>query len=78
MTRLNSLLQIYLFLVEMLYIYDMIEEIKIYYDELASTYDHNRFGNSYGTYIDSQERAYLKKSLPLLYSSNILDLCCGT
>ncbi|RKS21977.1 methyltransferase family protein [Flavobacterium endophyticum] len=62
----------------MLYIYDMIEEIKIYYDELASTYDQNRFGNSYGNYIDSQERAYLKKNLPLLDSSNILDLGCGT
>ncbi|PZQ78727.1 MAG: hypothetical protein DI548_15745, partial [Flavobacterium johnsoniae] len=56
----------------------MIEEIKIYYDELASTYDQNRFGNSYGTYIDIQERAYLKKCLPHLSSANILDLGCGT
>lgn len=56
----------------------MIEEIKTYYDELASTYDQNRFGNSYGTYIDLQERAYLKKNLPPLSSNNILDLGCGT
>lgn len=56
----------------------MIEEIKIYYDELASTYDQNRFGNSYGTYIDIQERAYLKKCLTHLSSANILDLGCGT
>lgn len=56
----------------------MIEEIKIYYDELASTYDKNRFGNSYGKYIDSQERIYLKKNLPHFSSSNILDLGCGT
>lgn len=62
----------------MLYIYDMIEEIKIYYDELAPTYDQNRFGNSYGTYIDSQERAYLKKRLPVFGSAKILDLGCGT
>ncbi|WP_199758375.1 class I SAM-dependent methyltransferase [Flavobacterium microcysteis] len=56
----------------------MIEEIKTYYDELASTYDQNRFGNSYGTYIDIQERAYLKKNLPPINSNNILDLGCGT
>lgn len=56
----------------------MIEEIKTYYDELASTYDQNRFGNSYGTYIDLQERAYLKKNLPSLNSNAILDLGCGT
>ncbi|WP_447636032.1 class I SAM-dependent DNA methyltransferase [Flavobacterium microcysteis] len=56
----------------------MIEEIKTYYDELASTYDQNRFGNSYGTYIDLQERAYLKKNLPSLSSNTILDLGCGT
>lgn len=62
----------------MLYIYDMIEEIKIYYDELASTYDKNRFGNSYGKYIDSQERIYLKNNLPHFGSNNILDLGCGT
>lgn len=62
----------------MLYIYDMIEEIKIYYDELASTYDKNRFGNSYGKYIDSQERIYLRKNLPQFGSSTILDLGCGT
>lgn len=62
----------------MLYFYDMIEEIKIYYDELASTYDKNRFGNSYGKYIDSQERIYLKKNLPQFSSNTILDLGCGT
>lgn len=62
----------------MLYIYDMIEEIKKYYDELAPTYDQNRFGNSYGTYIDSQERAYMKRNLPHFDSSSILDLGCGT
>ncbi len=56
----------------------MIEEIKTYYDELASTYDQNRFGNSYGTYIDLQERAFLKKRLPHISTANILDLGCGT
>ncbi|MEZ0006908.1 ubiquinone/menaquinone biosynthesis C-methylase UbiE [Flavobacterium sp. 28YEA47A] len=56
----------------------MIEEIKTYYNELASTYDQNRFGNSYGTYIDIQERTYLEKRLPHNSTANILDLGCGT
>jgi hypothetical protein len=30
-----------------------------YYNHLAKTYDENRFGNSYGKYIDEQERAFL-------------------
>lgn len=56
----------------------MIEEIKTYYNELAATYDQNRFGNSYGTYIDLQERTYLEKHLPHSSIANILDLGCGT
>ena len=30
-----------------------------YYDNLAANYDENRFGNSYGKYIDQQERSFL-------------------
>jgi len=56
----------------------MIEEIKKYYDDLARSYDSNRFENSYGQYIDLQERSFLKAFLPLKSSSNILDLGCGT
>jgi ubiquinone/menaquinone biosynthesis C-methylase UbiE len=56
----------------------MIEEIKNYYDNLAKEYDTNRFENSYGRYIDSQERLFLKKSLVNDLESKILDLGCGT
>lgn len=51
-------------------------EIKDYYNQLAATYDTNRFENSYGKFIDLQERAFLNKSLINL--NNVLDLGCGT
>ena len=62
----------------MLYIYSMNGEIKKYYNDLASSYDSNRFNNSYGKYIDSQERLFLDAFLPKIPSEKILDLGCGT
>lgn len=56
----------------------MIDEIKKYYDELASIYDNNRFENSYGKYIDLQERAFFKSRITKTVNSKILDLGCGT
>lgn len=56
----------------------MDEEIKKYYDDLASSYDSNRFNNSYGKYIDNQERAFLNSILSKNLSRKILDLGCGT
>ena len=38
-------------------------EIKKYYDTLAQSYDSDRFENSYGKFIDTQERLYLKECL---------------
>lgn len=35
-------------------------DILKYYNNLAVTYDKNRFGNSYGKYIDQQEKSFLK------------------
>lgn len=48
-----------------------------YYNDLASTYDQNRFENTYGRFIDNQERGILNQ---LLTNKNelILDLACGT
>lgn len=60
------------------YFYQMNKEIKRYYDELAPNYDSNRFGNSYGKFIDRQERLFLEKNLPEINASKILDLGCGT
>ena len=62
----------------MLYIYSMNPEIKRYYNDLAATYDSNRFHNSYGKYIDHQERLFLHAFLSPRSSGKILDLGCGT
>ena len=53
------------------------DEIIHYYNDLAEIYDEDRFNNSYGKYIDSQERVILNK---LLNNSGeiILDLACGS
>jgi ubiquinone/menaquinone biosynthesis C-methylase UbiE len=56
----------------------VIEEIKNYYDDLAPNYDTNRFENSYGKYINIQERKFLTSILPLDKNKKILDLGCGT
>lgn len=52
-------------------------EIISYYDNLAKIYDKDRFDNSYGKFIDKQERNILNK---LLTNENetILDLACGS
>lgn len=52
-------------------------EIISYYDALAKDYDRDRFGNSYGKFIDASERKILHK---LLDNTNeiVLDLACGS
>lgn len=49
-----------------------------YYNHLADTYDENRFGNSYGKYIDRQERTFLSSFFRDKEYSVVLDLGCGT
>jgi SAM-dependent methyltransferase len=56
----------------------MIDEIKTYYDNLAKNYDNNRFENSYGKYLDYQERAFFNSRITKDDNSKILDLGCGT
>lgn len=53
-------------------------EIKKYYDNLAQSYDFDRFENSYGKFINTQERLFLTNSLKNIKSNQILDLGCGT
>jgi ubiquinone/menaquinone biosynthesis C-methylase UbiE len=52
-------------------------EIINYYDNLAKSYDEDRFNNAYGKFIDKQERILLDK---ILTDKNemILDLACGS
>jgi SAM-dependent methyltransferase len=49
-----------------------------YYDQLADRYDYGRFGNSYGAYVDAQERRILRHWLAPARQGMILDLACGT
>lgn len=53
-------------------------EVKEYYDNLPKSYDTNRFDNSYGQFIDSQERLFLTNLLQKIHLNQILDLGCGT
>jgi SAM-dependent methyltransferase len=48
-----------------------------YYDRLAPSYDANRFGNSYGQFLDLQERSLLERLLPAGPGA-VLDIGCGT
>ncbi len=52
--------------------------IETYYNDIAFNYDQWRFGNSYGKYIDYQERDILSNWLRDLKDKKILDLGCGT
>jgi len=53
-------------------------QIHQYYNNLAKTYDENRFENSYGKYIDAQERYFLNSFFINKNYSNVLDSGCGT
>jgi ubiquinone/menaquinone biosynthesis C-methylase UbiE len=56
----------------------MNKSIHEYYDHLAGTYDENRFENSYGKYVDRQEKAFLNSFFSNKKYQKILDLGCGT
>jgi len=53
-------------------------EIVDYYNKTAHDYDHSRFGNSYGEFIDYQEKTIVSKLLKNIPRSQTLDLACGT
>lgn len=54
------------------------QALNAYYDGIAASYDASRFGNSYGRYLDTQERAILQRWLPATPGARVLDLACGT
>ncbi|PQA95542.1 SAM-dependent methyltransferase [Chryseobacterium shigense] len=56
----------------------MKNSIHEYYDQLAESYEENRFGNSYGRYIDEQENVFLHSFFKDKNYSKVLDLGCGT
>lgn len=49
-----------------------------YYDELAGEYDRSRFSNSYGQFVDVQERQILTAWLRGVPPAGVVDLGCGT
>lgn len=51
------------------------EKVRNYYNEIAQSYDKSRFSNTYGDFIDRQERSFLDKYVT---SKNTLNLGCGT
>ena len=53
-------------------------EIIKYYDEIAKSYDKDRFGNSYGRFINFLERKILSNLLRDTKNKIVLDLACGT
>ncbi len=55
------------------------QDIREYYDRLAQEYDADRFGNSYGRFIDDLERDILKRLLEQQPNrSSTLEVACGT
>ena len=54
------------------------DTVVAYYDEIAGTYDESRFGNSYGHFIDAQERMILDRLLPSDKQEQRLEIACGT
>jgi len=54
------------------------QPIHDYYEALAPTYDHDRFENSYGRYVDGMERGLLRAWLRSRDPQSVVDLACGT
>ncbi|MCR5820133.1 MAG: class I SAM-dependent methyltransferase, partial [Bacteroidaceae bacterium] len=53
-------------------------EVVDYYDTIAEDYDNSRFNNSYGRFIDAQERKLLDRLIDTASSTLRLDMACGT
>jgi ubiquinone/menaquinone biosynthesis C-methylase UbiE len=53
-------------------------DVREYYNSIASYYDHDRFANSYGKFIDAEERIILHNWLNGIDKKFILDYGCGT
>ncbi len=55
-----------------------VQPLHEYYESLAATYDDDRFGNSYGRYVDRLERRLLRDWLSGRSPATAVDLGCGT
>ena len=55
-----------------------INPITDYYEALAETYDQDRFGKSYGIYLNQMERTVLTGWLADIAPADVIDIGCGT
>lgn len=53
-------------------------EVVDYYQTIASSYDKSRFENSYGQFIDAQERRILDRLIDKRMAPRRLEMACGT
>lgn len=53
-------------------------EVVGYYDTIASDYDDSRFNNSYGRFIDYEERRLLDRLIDTTPGTLRLEMACGT
>jgi len=54
------------------------KDVVEYYDKIADTYDESRFNNSYGRFIDAEERRILDKLFAGGGECVRLEIACGT
>ncbi|MCM1108904.1 MAG: class I SAM-dependent methyltransferase [Clostridium sp.] len=55
-----------------------VKDVVSYYDTIAAEYDDSRFGNSYGRFIDAEERRVLDGIIGERQGRQILEIACGT
>lgn len=53
-------------------------KVVIYYDSIANQYDESRFNNSYGRFIDYEERRILDQLIKHPADAKCLEMACGT
>lgn len=53
-------------------------EVVNYYDTIAKDYDESRFNNSYGAFIDAEERRVLDRLIDCSSHTMRLEVACGT
>jgi len=56
----------------------MNNEVVNYYDSIAGDYDESRFNNSYGRFIDAEERRVMNQLIDVTQNTKRLDVACGT
>ena len=53
-------------------------EVVNYYNSIADEYDASRFNNTYGKFIDAEERRVLDDIIDLKHEETRLEVACGT